>query len=391
MTVEQSERRPEPSGARTAEALRQRGDRLLERARELSPAETEGAVTGLRTLDGHLAILSGRLRERLAQAQPQDSGALLVRCSRMLSEVHTLRYEIHEFVASERQRRFVRLDDGLLRLRRIHDPDEMLGQVCQVVTDSCGFDRVMLSRVEGSVWRPWRSFGTGRPREDDETFRRWLAGIPEIRLDGATVESEMVRRRGAVLVRSDDPRVSAELAAVSGSSSYVAAPLVPEDRVVGFLHADYVDHDVVGVDRDVLAAFAKAFGTFFERAVLLQRLEDQRHQVRSALQSLDSVLADLASSAIELARDDSVPARTLDPRMRNTGTGGLEKLLTKRELEVLALIATGASNDRIAEELVITSGTVKSHVKQILRKLRATNRAEAIAVYLRLTIGHGSG
>ena len=49
-------------------------------------------------------------------------------------------------------------------------------------------------------------------------------------------------------------------------------------------------------------------------------------------------------------------------------------------------MATGATNNRIAEQLVITDGTVKSHVKRILRKLRAANRAEAIARYLRLTM-----
>ena len=41
---------------------------------------------------------------------------------------------------------------------------------------------------------------------------------------------------------------------------------------------------------------------------------------------------------------------------------------------------------RIAERLVISSDTVKSHVKHILRKLRAENRAEAIAQYLRVTL-----
>lgn len=61
-----------------------------------------------------------------------------------------------------------------------------------------------------------------------------------------------------------------------------------------------------------------------------------------------------------------------------------------RELEVLALMATGATNSRIAEELVIADGTVKSHVERILRKLCVENRAEAISQYLRLTMG-GAG
>ncbi len=53
--------------------------------------------------------------------------------------------------------------------------------------------------------------------------------------------------------------------------------------------------------------------------------------------------------------------------------------LSPRELEVLRLMARGASNHAIAEELVITVGTVKSHINHILVKLDAHNRTEAVA------------
>jgi DNA-binding NarL/FixJ family response regulator len=60
-----------------------------------------------------------------------------------------------------------------------------------------------------------------------------------------------------------------------------------------------------------------------------------------------------------------------------------EKVLSRRELEVLAMMAAGASNAEIAERLVISESTVKSHVKNILRKLRASNRTQAASMYLR--------
>ncbi|RLC62551.1 MAG: hypothetical protein DRI80_06120 [Chloroflexota bacterium] len=53
--------------------------------------------------------------------------------------------------------------------------------------------------------------------------------------------------------------------------------------------------------------------------------------------------------------------------------------LTKREVEVLRLIAQGLSNRAIAERLVIGEGTVKSHVHRVLSKLNVTSRAEAAA------------
>jgi DNA-binding NarL/FixJ family response regulator len=56
--------------------------------------------------------------------------------------------------------------------------------------------------------------------------------------------------------------------------------------------------------------------------------------------------------------------------------------LTERELEVLRLIAKGATNREIAEELVISEGTVKNHISNILVRLNVRDRTQA-AIYAR--------
>src|SRR5436190_8300 len=58
---------------------------------------------------------------------------------------------------------------------------------------------------------------------------------------------------------------------------------------------------------------------------------------------------------------------------------GLAEPLSRRELEVLRLLAAGKSNQQIADELVVTLATVKSHVGHILGKLAAANRTQAVA------------
>jgi DNA-binding NarL/FixJ family response regulator len=59
------------------------------------------------------------------------------------------------------------------------------------------------------------------------------------------------------------------------------------------------------------------------------------------------------------------------------GTAAEEEELSQRELDVLKLLAQGASNREIARRLVLAEGTIKNHVSNILIKLHAANRTQA--------------
>ena len=57
--------------------------------------------------------------------------------------------------------------------------------------------------------------------------------------------------------------------------------------------------------------------------------------------------------------------------------------LTSRELDVVRLIAAGQTDHEIAQALFVAESTVKSHVKRLLVKLGARNRAHVVAIALR--------
>ena len=56
--------------------------------------------------------------------------------------------------------------------------------------------------------------------------------------------------------------------------------------------------------------------------------------------------------------------------------------LSDRELHVLAELARGSATEEIAEEMVLSPHTVRSHVKAAMRKLDARTRAQAVAIAL---------
>ena len=90
-----------------------------------------------------------------------------------------------------------------------------------------------------------------------------------------------------------------------------------------------------------------------------------------AQEALQSTSADLERRATELQQ--------LALRTATEPHATPHAPLTPRQLEILRLIAQGLTNAAIAERLVVTEGTVKWHVKQILAKTASSNRAEAVA------------
>ena len=158
------------------------------------------------------------------------------------------------------------------------------------------------------------------------------------------------------------------------------------------LHADRgLEGRLDVLDRDVLWEFASALAQAYESAGLVRTLRQEREQMRQFLDWLNARSSELTDAPIRLATVQRPPRPPLAPHDAHTALGGrddrivFEDLLTRRELDVLRLLADGQSNKSIAESLVISDGTVKFHVNSILRKLGAANRAQAVARYLTLT------
>jgi DNA-binding NarL/FixJ family response regulator len=67
------------------------------------------------------------------------------------------------------------------------------------------------------------------------------------------------------------------------------------------------------------------------------------------------------------------------PRSGRSSAAGLDEL-TNREREVMALVAGGLTNGEIAERLVVSRATAKTHVSRAMRKLHAHDRAQLVVL-----------
>jgi DNA-binding CsgD family transcriptional regulator len=305
----------------------------------------------------------------------------------LLLELEHTKGRLREARFAQRIAALASVQDALGRLHGISSVSQLIDRVPEEVCH-LGFDRAMISRVHGSMWVPEAAHVEGDPEWAQEILR---VGRDEPQLlSHMILETEMVRRRGPLLVADaqGDPRVHQRLAAVSLARSYVAAPIMPEGRVIGFLHADcYLQgRHVDEFCRDLLWMFAQGVGYAFQRTVLSERLHTLRAQVGRLTLDITRVMDELVDAEVEVARidRDNVTVARSGAAMFVAECSAGDSALTRREIDVLRLMATGETNAGIAARLIISEGTVKSHVKHILRKLRAANRAEAVCRYLRM-------
>jgi DNA-binding CsgD family transcriptional regulator len=274
-------------------------------------------------------------------------------------------------VGVEGPNRLAHLREALGRLRSVVDVRELGERAVRELCETLGFDRAILFAVENDELLAEAVWFTGDAEWASDFMKLARRDGIRPRLDHMLLESEVVRRRRPLLVLDpeNDPRTYKPLVRASQTQSYIAAPVMPGGHVIAMLHVDrYFSGDVINEeDAELLWTFAEGFGYAYERMRLLSRL--RRHAAELAQSGGMPVMAPPAVVAPPAAEQRSVLEAVDSP-------------LTAREREVIALVSSGATNQEIANALVISESTVKSHVKHILRKLGAANRAEAVSRHL---------
>jgi LuxR family transcriptional regulator, regulator of acetate metabolism len=309
------------------------------------------------------------LHHPLGSVCSSPRGARLAEPLHTLSSTVPTSRAVSDPAAADLSRRLRSVQRALLRLGSEQSLGRLVNLAPRFACQALELDRAMLlhisgnSIVSGTAW--W-----GGDQIAASDFARFLrAAHPQ--LTSCPPEFEAVQRQLPILVTNAQNRddVYRPLVHAARSDAYILAPMVRGDRVIGLLHADrhpVIDRALDVLDRDLLWTFATGLADLIDRAA--------GRGLRSSPR--DAAFADAHSEPEEPAAVAPV-----------TAVSGPLSLLTSREHEVLALLAEGAANANIAGRLVISEATVKSHVRHILRKLRAANRTEAVIRYQVLVAG----
>jgi len=297
---------------------------------------------------------------------------------RLLVELHQLERELTERQYVRRVDALERVQEGVRGLGEVGSAAGILDRSADGLGDSSDFDRVVVSSIrDGSlhVESTW-------VRDDRDRAQAELAALRSspVRLDYPLVEAELAGRAQGVELVSARERSDKGWARALGWTAYAVATLALGGATVGFVHADchLSERGLDALDREVLEVYTQGLAQVFERAVLRGRLRGHRSELRGAVDWMNARLSRLSETSVVSVNGDVSPAMD---------TPELDEVLTPRELEVLRLMARGNTNQAIAKTLVVAEGTVKYHVKNVLRKLRAANRADAVARYERMSAG----
>lgn len=136
--------------------------------------------------------------------------------------------------------------------------------------------------------------------------------------------------------------------------------------------------------QQVLAAFAAGADSYCVKTIKTPMLVEAIKTTFEGHGWIDPAIADIVLSQV---RQDGTKLAATDISIHGLTAAEAASIadnkLTKRELDVLELIVAGYSNTEIGEKLFLSLGTVKTHIRNILSKLAASDRTQAAVKALR--------
>jgi LuxR family maltose regulon positive regulatory protein len=215
-------------------------------------------------------------------------------------------------------------------------------------------------------------------RQDDfHSINRWTSSLTDIlqsenpyQFENELILSTLARVKYA----RNDPEGGLDLLTLLESHAKSGGR---DGRLIGILCLQALAQEDLGESAQASSALRKALALAepggYVRTVIDEGEPMRRLLARWASRAEAGALKEYANYLVSQFQHESLP------KEMGLSGGKLIEPLSPREIEVLTHIASGRTNKEIAQELIISPGTVKAHTSSIYRKLDAANRTEAVA------------
>jgi DNA-binding NarL/FixJ family response regulator len=259
----------------------------------------------------------------------------------------------------------------------------LLARGADLASETCGFERAIVLAIESGTLDAGATEALANSASDK--LRRQALARP-IRVTRDTAEGKLIRHANGNA--SSRASTTSALQTALGLGQFAIGVIAPESRALALLVLDRENPPVDELDQALVDAFASVLSVALAQAVLHARVTELSGQLRSLSVSTQALMTELLEAPMTLPRDGRYASAF--PHLEAIDSDApapnpLRELLSEREITIAALIAEGRSNREIAAQLIVSSETVKAHVARILRKLNASNRAEAVSHYMRLS------
>ncbi len=214
--------------------------------------------------------------------------------------------------------------------------------------------------------------------DDQALFRRALASLVNVQLDMTVVGEGESGADALEKARALHPDLIVMDVNMPGSDGVDGVRAI---RAAG-MDTKIIMLTVSEDDEDLFESIKAGANGYLLKNVRPEQLFDS---LRGVMRGEAPIAPGIAGKLLEALRHGGVPVRSVTG-LAGTGAEGAEAgdpVLTRREAEILELVAEGLSNKEIAGRLTITEGTVKNHVHNALEKLHLSNRVQAAAFAVR--------
>lgn len=250
--------------------------------------------------------------------------------------------------------------------RLLHFLETMMASIRTLYPDSCPNVQALVGAANQA---PISILFSALSKDIEQCAHRFILAIDDYHL----IEDKSVQDLCSLLLKN--PLEQMHLVIISRRDPFLPIPSLRDANDINELRMD----DLLFSEQDTITFLEQNFGQEVDPGVVSEWMI----KTRGWVQGLQLAISSTEESA---PSNGASPGKFTNRNKASAGRAEWRELLTNREYEILLLLKQRLSDKEISKQMYISTGTVKTHTKNIRRKLDAVSRRDAVAKAITLNL-----